>query len=134
MELWSEIRRKVLVEGVSKREICRDYKMGWRTVDKIVEHAEPPGYRSSVRRAQPKLGPFIGLIDEMLEADRNAPPKQRHTARRIFIGCVMSTAIRAARCRSAVTSRKRSGMPARCSCRSAIRRVKPSSTSVKQRL
>ncbi len=43
MELWSEIRRKVLVEGVSKREICRDYKMGWRTVDKIVEHAEPPG-------------------------------------------------------------------------------------------
>jgi len=84
MELWSEIRRKVLVEGVSKREICRDYMMGWRTVDKILEHAEPPGYRSRVRRAQPKLGPFIGLIDEMLEADRDAPPKQRHTARRIF--------------------------------------------------
>jgi transposase len=84
MELWSEIRRKVLVEGVSKREICRDYKMGWRTVDKILEHAEPPGYRSRVRRAQPKLGPFIGLIDEMLEADRDAPLKQRHTARRIF--------------------------------------------------
>jgi len=84
MELWSEIRRKVLVEGVSKREICRDYKMGWRTVDKIVEHAEPPGYRLRVRRAQPKLGPFIGLIDEMLAADRDAPAKQRHTARRIF--------------------------------------------------
>jgi transposase len=84
MELWSEIRRKVLVEGVSKREICRDYEMGWRTVAKILEHADPPGYRSSVRRAQPKLGPFIGLIDEMLEADRDAPPKQRHTARRIF--------------------------------------------------
>jgi transposase len=84
MELWSEIRRRVLVEGVSKREICRDYKMGWRTVDKVLEHVEPPGYRSRVRRAQPKLGPFIGLIDEMLEADRDAPPKQRHTARRIF--------------------------------------------------
>jgi transposase len=84
MQLWSEIRRKVLVEGVSKREICRDYKMGWRTVDKILEHPEPPGYRSRVPRALPKLGPFIGLIDEMLEADRDAPPKQRHTARRIF--------------------------------------------------
>jgi Transposase and inactivated derivatives len=84
MELWSEIRRKVLVEGVSKREICRDYKMGWRTVDKILEHVEPPGYRSRVRRAQPKLGSFIGLIDEILELDRDAPPKQRHTARRIF--------------------------------------------------
>ncbi len=84
MELWSEIRRRVLVEGVSKREICRDYKMGWRTVEKILEHGEPPGYRLRARRAQPKLGPFIGLIDEMLETDRDAPPKQRHTARRIF--------------------------------------------------
>jgi len=84
MELWSEIRRKVLVEGVSKREICRDYKMGWKTVEKIVGNVEPPGYRSRVQRAQPKLGPFIGLIDEMLSADRDAPPKQRHTARRIF--------------------------------------------------
>jgi transposase len=84
MELWSEIRRRVLVEGVSRREICRDYKMGWRTVDKILEHVEPPGYRSRVPRAQPKLGSFVGLIDEMLEADRDAPPKQRHTARRIF--------------------------------------------------
>ena len=43
MELWSEIRRRVLVEGVSKREICRDYQMGWRTLDKILEHGEPPG-------------------------------------------------------------------------------------------
>ena len=38
MELWSEIRRRVLVEGVSKREICRDYKMGWQTLEKILEH------------------------------------------------------------------------------------------------
>jgi hypothetical protein len=24
MELWSEIRRQVLVEGVSKRQVCRE--------------------------------------------------------------------------------------------------------------
>src|SRR3974390_910081 len=84
MELWSETRRKVLVEGVSKREICRDYKLGWRTLEKILEHPEPPGYRSRVPRALPKLGPFVGLIDEMLESDRDAPPRQRPTARRIF--------------------------------------------------
>jgi len=84
MELWSEIRRKVLVEGVSKREICREYQMGWRTLEKILEHPEPPGYRSRVPRTLPKLGPFVGLIDEILETDRDAPPKQRHTARRIF--------------------------------------------------
>ena len=45
MELWSEIRRKVLVEGVSKRQICREYRVGWRTLEKMLEHAEPPGYR-----------------------------------------------------------------------------------------
>ena len=84
MELWSEIRRRVLVEGVAKREICREYQLGWRTLEKILEHPEPPGYRSRVPRALPKLGPFIGLIDEILEADRDAPAKQRHTARRIF--------------------------------------------------
>jgi transposase len=86
MELWSEIRRRVLVEGVSKREICRDYKMGWRTLEKVLEYAEPPGYRSRVRRAQPKLGPFTAVIDEILETDVNplTPRKQRHTARRIF--------------------------------------------------
>jgi transposase len=32
----------------------------------------------------PALGPFHALIDEWLLADLQAPPKQRHTARRIF--------------------------------------------------
>jgi transposase len=35
-------------------------------------------------RRKPVIGPFLGVIDEILEADREAPPKQRHTARRIF--------------------------------------------------
>ena len=36
MEQWSEIRRKVLVEGVSKRQICREYGVGWRTLEKML--------------------------------------------------------------------------------------------------
>jgi len=35
-------------------------------------------------RGKPVLGPFLGMIDEILAADREAPPKQRHTAKRIF--------------------------------------------------
>ena len=58
--------------------------MGWSTVDKILEHAEPPGYRFSVRQAQPKLGPFIGVIDQIFDDGQSAPRKQRHIARRIF--------------------------------------------------
>ena len=86
MELWSEIRRKVLVEGVSKRQICREYGVGWRTLGKMLAHAEPPGYRRGLPRGRPKLGAFVGVIDEILagDADPSTPRKQRHTARRVF--------------------------------------------------
>jgi transposase len=84
MEIWSEIRRKVLVEGASKRSIQRDYRLGYWTLEKILEHPEPPGYRGSDARGRPKLGPFLDVIDEILDADRSAPTKQRHTAKRIF--------------------------------------------------
>ena len=84
MEMWTEIRRKVLVEHVSKRSIRRDYRVSARTLEKILANAEPPGYRQSAARPKPQLGQFLGVIDEILLADREAPPKQRHTAKRIF--------------------------------------------------
>ncbi len=84
MEQWTEIRRKILVEGVSKRSISREYGLGWRTIQRILQHEDPPGYRPSVPRGRPQLGPFLGVIDQILEDDRSAPVKQRHTARRIF--------------------------------------------------
>jgi transposase len=84
MDQWTEIRRKVLVEGASKRSICREYHLGPRTLEKILTHTEPPGYRGADKRPKRKLADFLGVIDEILEADKTAPPKQRHTARRIF--------------------------------------------------
>ena len=33
---------------------------------------------------RPKLGPFTGIIDRILEDDRTSHHKQRHTAKRIF--------------------------------------------------
>jgi len=35
-------------------------------------------------RQKPKLGEFLGVIDEILEVDKSAPVKQCHTGRRIF--------------------------------------------------
>ena len=84
MNQWTEVRRKVLVEGASKRSICQNYGLGWETLEKILANPDPPGYSTSVERAKPKLGEFLPVIDEILEADKTAPPKQRHTARRIF--------------------------------------------------
>src|SRR4051794_16193859 len=44
----------------------------------------PPGYQRSKPPEKPKLGPLTPVIDAILVADRSAPPKQRHTAKRIF--------------------------------------------------
>lgn len=84
MEQWAEIRRRVLVEGASKRSIQREYKIHWKTLQKILREAEPPGYRQTQPRPKKKLGPFLGVLEEILRQDQDAPPKQRHTAKRIF--------------------------------------------------
>ena len=84
MDQWTEIRQKVLVEGASKRSILRDYGIGHQVLAKILANPEPPGYQMAETRQKPVLGPFLGVIDEILAADQEAPPKQRHTAKRIF--------------------------------------------------
>src|SRR4051794_31626131 len=84
MEQWAEIRRRVLTGEISKREACRDYGLHWQTLRKILAADEPPPFRRKVPRAKPRLGPFLPVIHRILEADRQAPPKQRHTAERIF--------------------------------------------------
>jgi transposase len=86
MEMWRDIRRRVLAEDESKRQICREYGLHFRTLQKILDHPEPPGYRLQEPRPKRKIGPFLSVIEEMLDSDkrRKAPQKQRHTARRIF--------------------------------------------------
>ena len=85
MQDWSEIRRKVLVEGVSKREILRTNGMHWTTLEKILTHSTPPGYRRAAPRPKPKLLAHIAWIEKVLELDEGLPKKQRHTAKRLFL-------------------------------------------------
>jgi hypothetical protein len=82
-ELWSEIRRRVVSGELSKRPACAAYGLNFRTIGKIVAHHEPPPYRTPPSRAQPILGPFVPITHQILEDDRQAPPKQRPSARRI---------------------------------------------------
>ena len=84
MQLWTEIRRRVLAEGLSKRQACREYGLHWHTLTKILAHSEPPGYRQARARPKRKLEPFLPVIHEILKQDQHAPRKQRHTAKRIF--------------------------------------------------
>jgi len=83
-ELWSEIRRRVLAGAISRRQACAEYHLDFRTVRKIVRHAEPPPFRAPQSRTKPVLGPFLATLRQIIDDDRHAPPKQRHTARRIY--------------------------------------------------
>jgi transposase len=84
MEQWTEIRRRVLTGELSKRAACRDYDLSWQTLEKMLTHTEPPGYRMRKARQKRKLEPFLPILHEILAADQQAPKKQRHTATRIF--------------------------------------------------
>ena len=84
MELWSEIRRRVWTGELSMRQACSEYGLNFRTIDKIVRHPEPPPYQPKQPRAKPTLGPYLPIIQQILADDRHAPPKQHHTARRIY--------------------------------------------------
>src|ERR1700747_3043625 len=84
MDLWTEIRRRIVTGELSMRQACSEYGLNFRTVQKIVQQPEPAAYHAAQPRAKPVLGAYLGIIEEILQGDRNAPPKQRHTARRIY--------------------------------------------------
>ena len=80
MQQWVEIRRRVLTQELSKRGACREYGIDWRTLRRILEHAEPPGYQLAEPRRKRKLAEFLPLIHEILEQDRQSQLKNtRHT-------------------------------------------------------
>jgi hypothetical protein len=81
MEKWVEIRRKVLAKEAGKRAICREYKLHWDTLQRILKYPEPPKYEQKRPRKNPKIGEFVPIIHEILESDQQVHRKQRHTAK-----------------------------------------------------
>jgi hypothetical protein len=84
VEIYGRVRRAVLVEGRSQRSVAREFGLAHVTVRKMVSYSMPPGYRRREPPKRPKLGPWVGVIDAILEEDKQRPAKQRHTAKRIF--------------------------------------------------
>jgi transposase len=84
VELYGRVRHACHIEGLSQREAARRFGIHRNTVRKMLTFSVPPGYRRTKPPSRPKLETFTAIIDAILEADRAAPPKQRHTAKRIY--------------------------------------------------
>jgi transposase len=84
VELYARVRRAVRVEGRSQRQVAREFGLARKTVRKMLAYSAPPGYQRQKPVRRPKLGPWQGVIDAILEEDKHQPRKQRHTAKRIF--------------------------------------------------
>jgi transposase len=78
------LRRKVLVDGLSIREVARQNGCSRDTVKRALVDPAPSVYHMSETRKCPVMDPFREVIDKWLLGDRDKPVKQRHTAHRIY--------------------------------------------------
>ncbi len=84
MELYEQIRREYEHGDGTIRAVARKLGVHRREVRKALASSIPVE-RKIPERERTKLTAAIPFIDAILEADRKAPRKQRHTAHRIWI-------------------------------------------------
>ena len=84
MEVYARVRRAVQVDGMSIRQAAREFGLSRKTVRRMLQFSVPPGYERKKPVQRPKLGPWLGVIDQILVDDQTQPKKQRHTAKRIW--------------------------------------------------
>jgi|TARA_R110002124_G_scaffold221811_1_gene387262 transposase len=84
VDLYLKVRQAHFQDGLSGRQIARDFGVSRDSVAKMLAYSEPPGYRRTAPIRRPKLDAFTGQIDQWLAEDKVRPRKQRHTAKRIF--------------------------------------------------
>ena len=82
-DLYRNVRRAHFVGGLNIRETARMFNLNRSTVNKMLEYSVPPGYRREQPPRRPKLDPYKGVIDRILEDNQSLPKKQPHTAKRI---------------------------------------------------
>jgi hypothetical protein len=81
VEVYARVRRAVQVDGMSIRQVAREFGLSRKTVRKMLQFSLPPGYERKKPVRRPKLGPWLGIIDQILMDDQSQPKKQRHTAK-----------------------------------------------------
>lgn len=77
--------RRAHRDGMSIREIARQFHHSRYKVREVLNGGgEPPKYRRRETQNFPKIALVLDRIREILKVDETAPPKQRHTAMRLF--------------------------------------------------
>ena len=88
VELYVKIRRVVMVEGRSEREVAHYFGIHRKIVKKMCQYAAPLGYRRKGEPVSPKLAPFTGIINVIccntgsnISVTISTPPIQSTTLR-----------------------------------------------------
>lgn len=84
VELFEGIRRDKLLRNKSVRQIAKDRGIHRRMVREALESAIPKPRKRPDREPPVLTRELRGQVDTWLEADKKAPRKQRHTARRVW--------------------------------------------------
>jgi transposase len=84
VELFEEIRRDYEFGLGTIQGVARKFGVHRRLVREALASAIP-AEKPPPKRSRPRLDPVADFIDSVLEADRRAPRKQRHTAHRIYV-------------------------------------------------
>src|SRR5260370_37555998 len=69
---WREIRRRILEKGAPKKRVSAETGISRKTINKMLAHEQPPGYRRR-RSRYPKLAPHIPTIDRFLRDNESFP-------------------------------------------------------------
>jgi transposase len=108
VELIELIRREAR-EGASIRSLSRKYGVHRRVVRDALRSAVPPEPKRPERPHPAITTEVRAFIEDALTADKKAPRKQRHTARRIWqrIGAELGASVAESTIRSYVADRRR---------------------------
>src|ERR1700722_1676373 len=82
MDWFEQLRREHEFGIGTIAGVAAKFGVHRRVVRRAIAGALPPPHRYT-ERSNPKLGALEAFIEQVLDEDRRAPRKQRHTARRI---------------------------------------------------
>lgn len=83
VDQYDFIRTGYRVYGKKIKQIARETGHSKNTIKKVLR-GEHKGYKERDNQPFPVLEPYIEIIDEWLESDKERPKKQQHTAVRVY--------------------------------------------------